>query len=634
MASTTSSSIWAPDTRDDILLDPITPSDLNDGDSAVLSELWQTLTTSSVEAAQFATDYPGATFWDFSETCIYALGVRAKGQHATPKQEPAAVPPSDVLSGDGEASMRRLGQVLACGVLGVRQDNVECKFHVYLTPDTLLFATYGQTTDSNTVAHYIAGRISLRAIKKIAPSEESDEFSLTLFAQEDAAPLDLLFATQDDFSRWERVFAEHWYKQRYREPSRVLIAAALELRQLLEPHIAPGKFDEAGELHFMVHVSKPECTVYIFSNSFILTPSSDESPTLFLPSTSVVLSRVEDKTVEINAMGTALSLETRSQTDGIQLASALEDMVTGRLQQPVPSAGTAIFAPPPMTCRHVPPEDGLIGLVYLTTSPFESELIVGLTIHPSFRRRGIGAHVLRSALSFAFVQQHVHRVQALVPLVPGARLAADAAQEFFARAGFAHEGTRRMLVRTPPRGEWADASTFALLDTEWAPTAGRRRKGKSLWDAVVERHAAEQEHLLRLESMGLRRTKSQETIRAAPEPEPGQAVTVEAQAAAEEEAKPPSASVHATENTPVEPAASEDGGAPPPSETPSMSSWEELAEDYDDMYVPETRPEPVLQRVERWRSSQHGQEQTNPDQSDSEMHIVPSESDDSDFEKI
>jgi hypothetical protein len=87
--------------------------------------------------------------------------------------------------------------------------------------------------------------------------------------------------------------------------------------------------------------------------------------------------------------------------------------------------------------------------------------------------------------------------------------------------GFYNEGTRRKAVMSQLDSEWKNITYFGMLDTDflnrsYGPKQEKGQHLKAQWSEMFQRHAAEQEELVMVESgksgATLKRTASLETI--------------------------------------------------------------------------------------------------------------------------
>ena len=222
------------------------------------------------------------------------------------------------------------------------------------------------------------------------------------------------------------------------------------------------------------------------------------------------------------------------------------------------------------------------GVVYLAIPPSAGaeaacECSVGVALLPFARGNGVGSYAVRHAISLAFGTLAFHRVSASVlgpsPLfdslligdgkgkqkategLTNSTILSERALRFFIGLGFSHEGTRRRAVpgnltsSANGDGTWRDASSLAMLDTEWVyieeradlrrnkrpmnvtfssaasnatsdsglstvteKSTGRKYVRRTRWDEMLARQQREQEVLVAAEGR-LKRTASTETIK-------------------------------------------------------------------------------------------------------------------------
>ena len=116
--------------------------------------------------------------------------------------------------------------------------------------------------------------------------------------------------------------------------------------------------------------------------------------------------------------------------------------------------------------KAVTPEDGrIVGHVELGAIDYHHRsLRIGrVLLDPEVRGRGLGAEMMRSALSLAFDTLQMHRVEL------GVFAGNPRAIACYERAGFRREGVRResFLVRGAPGTYWSDV-VMSILAPEWA----------------------------------------------------------------------------------------------------------------------------------------------------------------------
>ncbi|MER5631156.1 GNAT family N-acetyltransferase [Streptomyces nitrosporeus] len=112
-------------------------------------------------------------------------------------------------------------------------------------------------------------------------------------------------------------------------------------------------------------------------------------------------------------------------------------------------------------------QDGeAIGVGRVATDPHQpGGATFGFALRPDTWGRGYGVETVRLLLGLAFEELGLHRVWgARAPLN-------EASARTMARAGMVQEGVIREHIRKD--GQWRDSVVHAILDREWAASAGR-----------------------------------------------------------------------------------------------------------------------------------------------------------------
>ncbi|KAK0204109.1 hypothetical protein DFS33DRAFT_1384366 [Desarmillaria ectypa] len=174
----------------------------------------------------------------------------------------------------------------------------------------------------------------------------------------------------------------------------------------------------------------------------------------------------------------------------------------------------------PTAAPQVPKEP--LGFIYLFSTPHHEslnavgEVRIGLILHEKYRGYGYAQQAVQLVVEYAFDELKCHRIQATLLQTP---LKAHALK-LFTRERFSHEGTRRSTFFSPLEREWKDATSMAMIDTEWVIRSSLVEAPPTLWDEMFLRHERERDTLLRWEQNSkeeerrlLKKTSSMETVR-------------------------------------------------------------------------------------------------------------------------
>ncbi|PFH47391.1 hypothetical protein AMATHDRAFT_67823 [Amanita thiersii Skay4041] len=154
--------------------------------------------------------------------------------------------------------------------------------------------------------------------------------------------------------------------------------------------------------------------------------------------------------------------------------------------------------------KREPLSKDLVGIVYLISPTSgrndelnNSELNIGVIIHPQFQRKGYARKAITLALDHAFNISRSHRVQAVItsPFTH----AKYPAYKLFTSVGFKQEGIRRRSYFNHLESEWQDTAYLAVLNTEWLMQSHESRS--TPWDEMIDRHQKEREAVLHWEDI-------------------------------------------------------------------------------------------------------------------------------------